>query len=194
MYCKVSARERFVDGCRSLYEVLDKVVALVREIDAEAIPADYVVPRPLQQQIGQATSYYYDELISGVELSGFKPQLMLSDDVLIMGYSDRQVTEMLTARPLMTRPAWLTDQTPAAAVSYVDYGGMFAAARPWLVFGLSSSGMPLDEPLTEAPLPVPSGNDILKIWDCFSAAGIAAGTATVDDSGPTIARWVWVSR
>ncbi len=194
--CKVSDRELFVDGCQSLYEVFDKVVALVREIDAESIPADYVVPRPLQQQVGQATSYYYDELVSGVEMPGFKPQLMLSDDVLIVGYSDRQVTEMLTARPLMTRPAWLTDQTPVAAVSYADYGGMFAAARPWIVFGLSMSGMPLDEPFTEAPLPVPSGNDLLMMWDCFSAAGIAAGTATVaaDDSSPTIARWVWVSR
>ncbi len=192
--CRLNDREQFIGGCVALYEVFDRSVELVRDLYPDAIPAGYSVPRPQEENFDGATSYFYEELVDAVELEGFKPQVIVSDEALVIGYSDRQVRDMIEAKPLATRPAWLTDETPVAAVSYVDYAGMFAAARSWIQFGFSMSGLPLDEPLTQAPLPVPSASDILQIWDCFSSAGIAAGTATIHDDGPSIARWVWVGR
>lgn len=192
--CKLRDRELFLDGCQDLYGVFDKVVALVRETEPDALPANYVVPRPIEDNIGEATTYYYEEIAGTGSLSGFKPQLAIADDVVILGYSDRQVRDMLEPKVLATRPAWLTDETPVAVVSYVDYGGILGAFRPWMTFGISMTGMPLNEPLFAAEGPVPTGNDLLQIWDTFSAAGIAAATASVSDAGPTIVHWVWVSR
>ncbi len=194
--CRLDNREQFIGGCVALYEVFDSAVELVRELYPDAIPADYSVPRPVEEMIDGATSYSYAELTEAVELAGFKPQLIVSDQALVIGYSDRQVRDMIDAKPLTTRPAWMTDETPVAAVSYVNYAGIFAAGRPWIRYGLSFSGVPLDEPLypAPAPVPVPSGNDLLQIWDCFSSAGIAAGTATIHSDGPNISRWVWVGR
>lgn len=190
----LSDREQFIEGCTELYEVFDRVVELVRELSPDAIPADYQVPRPLAETIDGATVYSYAELTQAVELEGFKPQLSVGEDAIVLGFSDSQVRDMLEHKSLSTRPAWLAEDTPVAAVSYVDYAGLFAAFRPWLKYGLSLSGMPLDEPLTQAPAPVPSGRDLLQIWDCFSSAGIAAGTTTVAEDGPTVTRWVWVGR
>ncbi|MCA9157440.1 MAG: hypothetical protein KDA72_03890 [Planctomycetales bacterium] len=192
--CKLRDRELFLEGCQELYGVFDKVVELVREVDQDAIPADYEIPRPVEEAIGEASSYHYEELTSAVGMAGFKPQLVIADDVVIFGYSDRQVRDMLGRRALATRPAWLTDETPVAAVGYADYGGMLAAMRPWIMYGFSMSGMPLNQPLAPADGPVPSANDLLQIWDTFSAAGVAAATVSTDDSGPTVAHWVWVSR
>lgn len=192
--CKLRDRELFLDGCQDLYGVFDKVVELVRETDPDALPAGYVVPRPIEDNIGDATTYYYEELAGTGSLSAFKPQLAIADDVVILGYSDRQVRDMIEPKALATRPAWLTDETPVAVVSYVDYGGILGAFRPWMTFGISLAGKPLDEPLFEAAGPVPTGNDMLQIWDTFSAAGIAAATASVGEDGPTVMRWVWVSR
>lgn len=192
--CKLRDRELFLDGCKDLYGVFDKVVELIREVDPDAIPADYEIPRPVEEAIGEASSYHYEELSSAVSLAGFKPQLVIADDVVIFGYSDRQVRDMLGRQSLKTRPAWLTDETPVAAVGYADYGGMLAAVRPWIMYGFSMSGIPLDQPLAPVEGPVPSGSDLLQIWDTFSAAGVAATTVSIDDNGPTIARWVWVSR
>ena len=192
--CKLRDRELFVDGCKELYEVFDRVVELVRDFDQDAIPAEYEIPRPVEEAIGDASSYQYEELTSAVGLAGFKPQLVIADDVVIFGYSDRQVRDMLESKTLATRPAWLTDETPVAAVDYADFGGMLAAFRPWIIYGFSVSGMPLDQPLAPMEGPIPSGNDVLQIWDTFSAAGVAAATVSIDDNGPTVSRWVWVSR
>jgi hypothetical protein len=119
--------------------------------------------------------------------------LLVSDDAIVLGYSQRQVTDMMEPRPLTTRPAWLDDDSAVAAVSYVDLAGMVTALRPWVKFGLSLTGQPLDEPLFPQPGPIPTGNDILQIWDCMSAMGKAAGTVTVGADGPNVSRWVWVS-
>lgn len=192
--CKLRDRELFLDGCRDLYGVFDRCVDLVRETAEDAIPADYEIPRPVAEVIGDATSYHYEELSNAVGLAGFRPQIVVSDEVVIVGYSDRQVRDMLSRQALATRPAWLTDETPVAAVVYADYGGMLAALRPWIMYGLAISGMPLDDPLLPVEGPVPSGNDVLQIWDTFSAAGIAAATVSVGDDGPTVTRSVWVSR
>ena len=192
--CKLRDRELFLDGCKDMYGVFDKVVELVREVDQDAIPAGYEIPRPVEEALGDASSYSYEELTGAVDLAGFKPQLVIADDVVIFGYSDRQVRDMLGRQALKTRPAWLTDETPVAAVAYADYGGMLAAVRPWIIYGFSASGTPLDQPLAPMEGPVPSGNDVLQIWDTFSAAGVAAVTVSTEDNGPTVTRWVWVSR
>lgn len=192
--CPLADRDQFLAGCQDLYDVFDAAVELVRDVNPDSVPADYRVPRPREETVGEATSYYYQELSDAVKLPGFKPQLLVTESAIVIGYSDSQVREMMTAKPLTKRPAWLTEETPTAAVSYLDYAGLLAAMRPWLHYGISLSGKPLDEPLLEAPLPVPSGGDLLQIWDCFSTAGVATGTLTIDDDGPDVSRWVWVSR
>ncbi len=192
--CRLNDREQFIEGCVELYEVFDRAVELVREISPDAVPAGYAIPRPMEEMIGEATSYSYAELSEAVGLDGFKPQLIVSDKALVIGYSDRQVRDMIKAKPLTTRPAWLTDEAPVAAVSYVDYAGFFSAARSWIQYAMALNDVPLDEPIFPGTGPVPTGNDILQIWDCFSSAGIAAGTSTIDNDGPNISRWVWVGR
>ena len=192
--CRLTDRDQFIEGCVELYEVFDRAVELVRELEPDSVPANYTIPRPVEETIGGATSYSYAELSEAVGLEGFKPQVVVSDKAIVIGYSDRQVRDMIDAKPLTTRPAWLTDETPVAAVTYVDYAGIFAAARSWIQYGMALSDVPMDDPVFPASGPVPTGNDILKIWDCFSSAGIAAATSTTDKDGPNISRWVWVGR
>lgn len=192
--CRLTDREQFIEGCVELYEVFDRAVELIRELEPDSVPANYTIPRPIEETIGEATSYSYAELSEAVGLEGFNPQVIVSDKAIVIGYSDRQVRDMIDAKPLTTRPAWLTDETPVAAVTYVDYAGIFAAARSWIQYGMALNDVPMDDPVFPAQGPVPTGNDLLKIWDCLSSAGIAAATSTVDKDGPNISRWVWVSR
>ncbi len=190
--CGLSDRELFINGCDELYKLADRVVDLIRENQPESIPVNYSVPRPEEDILGGGTKYYYSEFSAAVPIEGFEPQLFVSDDVIVFGYSDRQVRDLMDAKPLEVGPAWLTPETPTAVVSYVDFAGIFSAFRPWVAYGLSLTGKALDEPLSPAPGPIPTGGDVLQIWDCFRSAGIAAGTATINDAGATVTRWVWV--
>lgn len=190
--CSLSDREQFIEGCQELYEVFDRAVEVMRELNPDRVPDGYEVPRPEQEEVAGATRYHYEEWSSSVALDGFVPQLLVTDDLLLVGYSDRQLKDMLTARPLATRPAWLEATMPVAAVSYVDVAGMITAGRPWIAYGLTVARPSLDDPMWQGAGPIPTGNDILQIWDCFSSIGRSAATATVSEDGPLVSRWVWV--
>jgi hypothetical protein len=192
LVCGLSDRERFISGCAELYKLADRIVDLIRENRPGAIPLDYSVPRPKEEPVGNQTKYFYSELTAAVPLAGFAPQLVVGDDAIVLGYSDRQVRELMQAKPLDVGPTWMTPDTPTAVISYVDFAGMVNAVRPWISYGLSLSGKSMGEPLLDQPGPIPTGNDILQIWDCFRSAGIASGTASVNDAGITVTRWVWV--
>lgn len=192
--CKLTNRDQFINGCVELFGIADRVVDLVRDIEPGSVPPNYVIPRPDEESIAGGKRYFYQQLSSAVPLEGFNPQLSITEDVLVFGYSERQVDDMLVKKQLRSRPAWMTPSTPVAAVSFIDMAGMVTSARPWLEFGLSAANPDMDQPLSNDPGPIPTGNDVLQIWDCFTSLGKAAATVTVSNSGPTATRWVWVAQ
>lgn len=192
MAIKVRNRDQFLAGCNELYGVFDKVVELVREFNPDAIPADYSVPRPEREELQGATRFYYSEFSAGMPIEGFQPQVIVGNDTLVVGYSERQVMDLMEDKPLATRPAWLGPDTPVAVISLVDMAGMVNAVTPWLTYGFQLTMGDLDTPLSPDEGPIPTGNDIVQIWECMTAFGKVAATSVVDDEGGTQSRWVWV--
>jgi hypothetical protein len=189
--CGISNRDLFVAGGAEIFEVFDKALELIRELAPDAAPPGYMIPRPEESEAGAATKFSYAEFTNALPIPGFEPQGLLSDDVLILGYSSRQVVDMLAPKAMKVRPAWLKADTPVAAISMVDMAAMVEMARPWAEYGLMLSGKGLDEPLANAPGPVPNGADVLQIWDCLSSAGIAASTTTIQEDQSSVTRWIW---
>ncbi len=187
---KLKNRDQFLSGCKEMFQVFDQLTDLVREIAPDSVPVNYKVPRPQSEELEGATRYFYPEF--RLPISGFDPQVIVSNDMVIYGYSDRQVRDLAEAKPLTSRPAWLTPEMPVASVSFIDFTGMVAAFRPWLNYGLELTVGDLDAPLAEDSGPVPTGNDILQIWDCLGSLGKAAATTVIDEDGVTVVRWVWV--
>ena len=92
-------------------------------------------------------------------------------------------------------PAWL-EEPAGAVISNADIGGFITAFKPWLEFGLSLTGEELDSPVTDADgAPVPTGNEILEIFDCLEELGEVQSSVTVDEtSGASISRWSWEAK
>ncbi len=190
---KLRNRDQFLSGCRDLYGVFDKVVELVREIQPDAIPEGYSVPRPQQEELAGATRFYYQEFSQGA-FEGFEPQVIVSNDTVVVGYSVRHVLDMIQDKPLATRPAWLSPEMPVAGMSLIDMAGMVNAATPWLEFGFQLFLGDLETPVTMSEGPIPTGGDIVQIWECLSSLGKVAATTVIDDDGVTVSRWVWVGQ
>ena len=186
-------RDQFLKGADRMYSLFDRIVEIVRERDPDAVPEDYTVPRPQEENIDGGTRYYYSELSDPVPVPGFEPHLLVGEDVLVLGYSDRQVRDMAGNRELVTRPGWMTDSTPTAGMTFIDFAAGFAAAKPWVEYALMQSGRDMDQPLAPGNGPIPTGNDVLALWDCFQAVGQAASTVSVSDEGPMVTRWAWVA-
>lgn len=190
--CKLTHQDLFLSGCADLYGVVDKVVALIRDLNP-GFPADYVVPRPQQESIQGGKRFFYSEFAEAVPLEGFNPQVAVNQDVVVVGFSQRQVDDMLDSRPTRTQPAWISPQTPVAAVAVVDMAGMTAAIRPWAKIGMLMSVGDLDTPLSPAPVPVPTGNDVLAMWDCLTSLGKVMSSSNVGEQRCET-RWVWIEQ
>lgn len=189
---KVSDRDMFLEGCGDLFDLFDKVVELVRESDPEAVPPNYTVPRPEAEEVDGGTKFTYSSLTQNVPIPGFVPQLLINEECMIFAYSDRQAADMLEAKTLESRPGWMTPSTPVAGFSFADFAGVVQSVRPWIEFGLSTASIGMEDPIAPGNGPIPTGSDILQIWDCFTSLGQAASTITVGESGMTKTRWVWV--
>ncbi|MCR9297246.1 MAG: hypothetical protein NXI32_31500, partial [bacterium] len=92
--CSVDDRELFLEGCQELYGIFDKAVGVVREFEPDVVPADYQVPRPSENENDGVTSYTYEQWTNSVPLPGWEPRLVLGNDFLVAGYSQRQVADM----------------------------------------------------------------------------------------------------
>lgn len=190
---KLRNRDQFLSGCKELYGVFDKVVDLVREVQPDSLPDGYTVPRPQQDELAGATRFYYQEFSQGMQ-DGFEPQVIVGNDTVVIGYSTRQLLDLIQDKPLATRPAWLTPEMPVASMSMVDVAGMVNAVSPWLEFGFQLVLGDLDTPVSMNDGPVPTGGDIVQIWECLSSLGKIASTTVIDDEGVTVSRWVWVGQ
>ena len=189
---KVRNRDQFLAGCNELFGVFDKVVEVVREFNPDSVPADYSVPRPEREELAGATRFYYSELAQGFPIEGFQPQVIVGNDAIVMGYSARQVTDLVADKPLTTRPAWLEPDMPVAAMSMVDWAGMVNSVTPWMTYGFQIATGDLNTPLGPGEGPIPTGKDVVQIWECLTAFGRMAATSVIDEDGITVSRWVWV--
>ena len=188
---KLRNRDQFLSGCKELYGVFDKIVELVRDVQPDSIPDGYTVPRPKLEEMAGATRFYYEEFSPG-SLAGFEPQVIVSNDTVVIGYSARHVLDLIQEKALAARPAWLAPDMPVASMSIVDMAGMVRAVSPWLDFGFRIVLGDLDTPVAVSDGPVPTGRDITQVWECFQSLGRSAATTVINDEGVTVSRWVWV--
>lgn len=190
--CTLQNRELFLSGCAELYDVFDSVAELVREVDPGSVPPNYTVPRPDEEALATGTRYFYSILSDQVPLEGFEPQVLVGDDLIVVGYSTRQVDEMLQAQAPAIDAPWWKESTAVAAVNYVNLTAMTQAVRPWAEFALLQLGKGLNTPLSEQPGPIPTGNDILQMWDTLTELGEITATTSIDERGATVSRWNWL--
>jgi hypothetical protein len=190
---KLKDKDQFLSGLESGVNQLNEVLDLLRE-HVPDFPAALQIPMPADEPVAKGTRFFYP-LGAEPPFDQAELQMMVSDSVAVFGYSTRQVRDMFEARPLATRPAWYKPADSAAAVSYLDFAGMVASVRPWIRYALQTAVGDLEQPLGAAgdDVPVPTGADILEIWDCFRKLGKAAGTTVVNDDGVTVSRWIWTA-
>ncbi len=190
---KIKNRDLFLTGCDEIIKGINAIIEVVREENPGNVSPGARVPEAREESLADGGKRYSFPLDAPAPWDQFELQMALNKDVAVFGYSTRQVKDMYQARPLAARPAWYSAEEPTAAVGYIDIAGIFKAIKPWVQYNLANTGMELDEPLgpaTEAP--VPTGSDLLEIWDCFAKLGKCAGTTTVDKNGVTVSHWIWV--
>ena len=192
---KLKNQDRFLTGCNEIIQTINQLIDLARNADPSSVPGDLRIPTPVEENLPGGGKRFSFPTGAPAPFDQFQVQLAINNQIAVVGYSTRQVRELFQPRPLAARPAWYSTETPTCAVGFVDISGICQAMKPWLHYGLSLSGRELNEPLAPGAngAPVPTGNDLLEIWDTFKKLGKTAGTTVLDEEGVTTSHWIWVT-
>lgn len=193
MVLKLRDRDQFLTGCSEILDAINSLIDFVREQEPESVPPNFRIPEPEEETLPGGARYWFPST-APAPLAQFELQMAINQEVAVLGYSARQVKDLYQDRALAARPAWYSPEQPTAAVGFVDIAGIFRAIKPWVRYGLSMSGKDLEEPLGvgQGGAPVPTGADVLQIWDTFKKFGKSAGTTVIDDDDVTVSHWIWV--
>lgn len=194
MVMKLKNKDLFLAGCDDIVQSINTLIDLAREQNPGNVPPNARIPEPMEESLAGGGTRYSYPLGAPAPWDQFEPQLAINKQVAVLGLSTRHVRDMYQGRPLAARPGWYSPKDSVAAVGFVDFAGIFRSLRPWVQYGLSMTNDDLQQPLgpPQGEVPVPTGSDVLQIWDTFKKLGKAAGTTTIDKNDVTVSHWIWV--
>lgn len=193
----IKDRKLFVDGLNDLFALGDELVAGLRRIDEDAIPADYTIPEPEKTKVegGSVWSFAIPEADLDEQLA---PAIAVGDEAAVFTLVPGQAARLLTGRKLETAAEVAAFGEPLASAAALDFPALVDAIEPWVVY-LTRYGcvqqaegwvdpdeeLSADDETEEAAEALEHVKVALEVARCLKAA--AAETATRDDA--TVTHW-----
>jgi len=122
----------FKEGMNDLFELADKLVDAVRELNPDAVPADYQVPEPVKTKL-EAGSLWSFPLSGGID-EKIQPTIGVSQDAAVLALVPKQVGRLLPKSRLETGSQLSKFEEPLIGAKTVDVAGLVDAIMPWAVY------------------------------------------------------------
>jgi len=123
----------FREGLSDLFELSDEFVDAVREVNPDAVPAEYRVPEPVKSKVEGGTLWSFALPGSGLD-EKVQPSIGVGDDAAVLSLVPRQVGRLLTDTRLETGKRLTTFEEPLEAAAALDVAGFVDSLQPWLVY------------------------------------------------------------
>jgi hypothetical protein len=187
----------FREGLSDLFSWGDDLVAAIRAMNPDAVPAGYEVPDPEKAKVGAGSIWSFALPGSGLD-EQLRPAIGVGDKAAVFSLVPAQAGRLLAASRLETGSQLTTFEEPLAGAATLDFAGLIDAFRPWVVY-LTRYGcvqqrdgsVDADEDLTaedetaEAKEALTHVAVALEVAKCFRAA--TAETSVTDDA--TVTHW-----
>jgi hypothetical protein len=196
----VRNQELIKSGFEELFAICDDVVKLVRQMDPNAIPAGYEVPRPTRVDSTLGDKYGYPIPKDCPVPPEMMPQAVFSGSYLIETYSDKQSASLSAITPLNVGKDVIDPKAKQSAASYIHVGRLFEYVRPWFRYGLSEAMDSLDDYVFEEVIEEEyedydvTGKELLSTWSVLTRIGDFSSSTTPTDKGGIQVRSVYRSQ
>jgi hypothetical protein len=192
----IDDKQLFREGLSDLFALGDKLVAAVREMDADAVPEGYQIPAPEKQDVSGGSVWSF--AIPDARLDQqIQPSIAVGDDVAAFALVKGQAGRLLQADKLATGKNLSALDGNLAGAAAVDWVGFVDAIEPWVVYlvryasAQQQSAVDRDTTL-DADVETPQVKDALKqvgvILDIFRCLKSAVAETTAGD-GMTVTHW-----
>jgi len=123
----------FREGLSDLFALGDDAVAALRDIDPDAVPADYEVPDPEKTKVEGGAVWSFALPESGLD-DQVRPAIGVGEEAAVFSLAPRQAARLLGAAKLETGSQLSAFEEPLATAAAVDVAGLVDAVEPWIVY------------------------------------------------------------
>jgi len=123
----------FRDGMSDLFELADEVVDAVREMNPDALPAEYRVPEPVKTKVEGGTLWSYPLADSGLD-EKVQPSIGVGESAAVLSLVPKQAGRLLVKTRLETGSQLAKFEEPLVGAAALDFAGLIDAIQPWVVY------------------------------------------------------------
>jgi len=123
----------FRDGINDLFALTDELVDEIREVNPDAVPADYEVPVPFKTKVEGGTVWSFAIPDAGLD-EQVQPAVGIGRDVAVFSLLPKHAARLLEETPLKTGAELSKFSEPLAGAVALDWPGLIDAIQPWVVY------------------------------------------------------------
>ncbi len=123
----------FREAMSDLFELSDEVVDAVREMNPDALPAEYRVPEPVKNKVEGGTLWSYPLANSGLD-EKVQPSIGVGESAAVLSLVPKQAGRLLLKTRLETGSRLAKFEEPLVGAAALDWAGLIDAIQPWVVY------------------------------------------------------------
>ena len=123
----------FREGMSDLFELADEAVDAVREINPDAVPAEYSVPEPVKTKVEGGALWSYPLTNSGLD-EKVQPSIGVGENAAVLSLVPKQAGRLLLKTRLETGSQLGKFEEPLVGAAALDVAGLIDAIQPWVVY------------------------------------------------------------
>ncbi len=150
-------------ACDEYQEIFDGLVEVIREMEPDAIPKKYKIPRPKETKSDAGEIFTYAAPKEWGLDKKIALTLGLSDNVGVIAASRKHAQRLLAATPLKAGGVLKNPDRPMAVAGFFDWAGLVTAAQPWIDLAVEQVDAGSEEEEAATVSQVQTVVDVLKV-------------------------------
>ncbi len=123
----------FREGMSDVFELADELVDAVREMNPDAVPAEYSVPEPVKTKVEGGALWSFPLTNSGFD-EKVQPTIGVGEDAAVLSLVPKQAGRLLVHARLETGSQLSKFEEPLVGAAALDFAGLVDAIQPWVVY------------------------------------------------------------
>ncbi|MGI9448045.1 MAG: hypothetical protein ACR2NI_10370 [Pirellulales bacterium] len=184
----------FREGLSDIFALSDKLLAVIREIDEDAIPSEYRIPDPEEKDAEGGSLWTF-----ALPESGLDEQIQLSIGVgknaAVFSFTPTQAERILSSSPLQLKGDFSQNLAAAAILDWVAFANLL---EPWATYVIRCGGMQQEQgrldpdstigPDSETEEVTDALEQLATIFDVVRCLKSATAKTSIEEDA-TVTRW-----
>jgi hypothetical protein len=184
----------FREGLSDIFALSDKLLAVIREIDEDAIPSEYRIPDPEEKDAEGGSLWTFalpeSELDEQIQLS-----IGVGKNAAVFSFTPTQAERILTSSPLQLEGDFSQNLAAAAILDWVAFANLL---EPWATYVIRCGGMQQEQgrldpdstigPDSETEEVTDALEQLATIFDVVRCLKSATAKTSIEEDA-TVTRW-----